>query len=64
MKVATWNVNSLNVRLQHVLDWLERERPRLIVAAEGTELIDADGIADERAYYFRKLELEGAPCHS
>ncbi|MDR2128367.1 MAG: exodeoxyribonuclease III [Burkholderiaceae bacterium] len=22
MKLATWNVNSLNVRLQHVLDWL------------------------------------------
>ncbi|MGI4813861.1 MAG: exodeoxyribonuclease III [Janthinobacterium lividum] len=22
MKIATWNVNSLNVRLQHVLDWL------------------------------------------
>ncbi len=23
MKLATWNVNSLNVRLQHVLDWLQ-----------------------------------------
>ena len=23
MKLATWNVNSLNVRLQHVLDWLD-----------------------------------------
>ena len=23
MKLATWNVNSLNVRLPHVLDWLE-----------------------------------------
>ena len=22
MKLATWNVNSLNVRLQQVLDWL------------------------------------------
>ena len=22
MRIATWNVNSLNVRLQHVLDWL------------------------------------------
>lgn len=26
MKLATWNVNSLNVRLPHVLDWL-RENP-------------------------------------
>src|SRR5690606_23684444 len=23
MKLATWNVNSLNVRLPHVLDWLD-----------------------------------------
>lgn len=23
MKIATWNVNSLNVRLPHVLDWLK-----------------------------------------
>jgi exodeoxyribonuclease III len=23
LKIATWNVNSLNVRLPHVLDWLE-----------------------------------------
>lgn len=23
MKIATWNVNSLNVRLPHVLDWLQ-----------------------------------------
>ena len=22
MKIATWNVNSLTARLQHVLDWL------------------------------------------
>lgn len=25
MKIATWNVNSLNVRKQHVLDWLARD---------------------------------------
>ena len=23
MKIATWNVNSLKVRQQHVIDWLE-----------------------------------------
>ena len=27
MKIATWNVNSLNVRLPHLLDWLAREGP-------------------------------------
>ena len=27
MKIATWNVNSLKVRLPHVLQWLETHRP-------------------------------------
>ncbi len=40
-KVATWNVNSLNVRLPHVLDWL-RERQPDILALQETKLIDSD----------------------
>jgi exodeoxyribonuclease-3 len=27
MKLATWNVNSLTVRLPQVLDWLEAQKP-------------------------------------
>jgi exodeoxyribonuclease III len=27
MRIATWNVNSLRVRLPHLLDWLARARP-------------------------------------
>lgn len=34
MKIATWNVNSLNVRLPHVLDWLETEKPDLLCLQE------------------------------
>jgi len=34
MRVATWNVNSLNVRLPHLLDWLERERPDVVCLQE------------------------------
>ena len=30
MKIATWNVNSLNVRLPHLLDWLAREIPDVV----------------------------------
>jgi exodeoxyribonuclease-3 len=30
MKVASWNVNSLKVRLPQVLDWLESEQPDLV----------------------------------
>lgn len=30
MKIASWNVNSLNVRLPHVLDWLDEHQPDLL----------------------------------
>ena len=41
MKIATWNVNSLRVRLSHVLKWLEREQPDLLALQE-TKLKDED----------------------
>ena len=34
MKIATWNVNSLNVRLPHVLDWLTSEKPDVLCLQE------------------------------
>jgi exodeoxyribonuclease-3 len=34
VKIATWNVNSLNVRLPQLLDWLERERPDVVCLQE------------------------------
>ncbi len=34
MKIATWNVNSLNVRLPHVLDWLASEKPDVLCLQE------------------------------
>ncbi len=33
-KLATWNVNSLNVRLPHVLDWLATHRPDALCLQE------------------------------
>jgi len=30
MKVASWNVNSLRVRLDHVLEWLDAEQPDVL----------------------------------
>ncbi len=30
MKIASWNVNSLNVRLSHVLEWLDAHQPDLL----------------------------------
>ena len=40
MKIATWNVNSLNVRLPHVLDWLAANQPDALCLQE-TKLEDA-----------------------
>ena len=34
MKIATWNVNSLNVRLPHVLEWLDSAKPDVLVLQE------------------------------
>jgi exodeoxyribonuclease-3 len=34
MKLATWNVNSLNVRLPHLLDWLAAEQPDVVCLQE------------------------------
>jgi exodeoxyribonuclease III len=39
LTVATWNVNSLNVRLAHLLDWL-KQRPVDIVCLQETKLTD------------------------
>ncbi|MCG8325339.1 MAG: endonuclease/exonuclease/phosphatase family protein, partial [Thiotrichales bacterium] len=32
--IATWNVNSLRVRLPHVLDWLAEHKPDLLALQE------------------------------
>lgn len=39
MKLATWNVNSLKVRLPQLLEWLARERPDIVCLQE-TKLED------------------------
>ncbi|MFT4046035.1 MAG: exodeoxyribonuclease III [Solimonas sp.] len=39
MRIATWNVNSLNVRLPHLLDWLKRHAVD-VVALQELKLID------------------------
>jgi exodeoxyribonuclease-3 len=34
MRVSTWNVNSLKVRLPHVLTWLEQQKPDVLCVQE------------------------------
>ena len=40
MKIATWNVNSMNVRLPHVLEWLQNHNPDVLVLQEIKQLTD------------------------
>lgn len=41
MKLATWNLNSLKVRLPQVLEWLDRHQPDVLCLQE-TKLEDAN----------------------
>ncbi len=50
MKIATWNVNSLRVRLPQVLDWLAAEQPDVLAVQETK-------VADEQ---FPVMELRAA----
>jgi exodeoxyribonuclease-3 len=54
MKIASWNVNSLNVRLPHVLAWCDDAGPD-VLALQETKL------TDDR---FPVAELEDAGYHS
>jgi exodeoxyribonuclease-3 len=45
-KVATWNVNSLRVRLPQVLDWLQQHKPDVLVLQE-TKIPDEKFPAEE-----------------
>jgi len=45
-RIATWNVNSLRVRLPHVLQWLEKEQPD-VLALQETKLIYDDFPLDD-----------------
>lgn len=45
-KIATWNVNSLKVRLPHVLQWLESEKPD-VLALQETKTIDENFPVEE-----------------
>ena len=49
MKIATWNVNSLNVRLGHVTDWIADAKPDVLALQEikqTTETFPTDTFAD------------------
>jgi len=40
MKIATWNVNSMKVRLPHVVEWLQNHEPDVLVLQEIKQLTE------------------------
>lgn len=49
MKIATWNVNSMNVRQGHVIEWLQSQEPDVLVLQEikqPTEKFPSDALRD------------------
>jgi exodeoxyribonuclease-3 len=63
LKVASWNVNSLRVRLPHVLKWLEREQPDLLALQE-TKLKDEDFPADTFRDYGYAATFSGQSAYN
>jgi exodeoxyribonuclease III len=51
MKIATWNVNSLKVRLPQVLDWLAQQQPDALCLQETK--------TEDRGFPFAELQAAG-----
>ena len=63
MQLATWNVNSLKVRLPHVLDWLAAQ-PVDVLCLQETKLIDAKFPAAELAEAGYAAVFSGQPTYN
>lgn len=63
MKIATWNVNSLRVRLGHVLDWLESEQPDVLGLQE-TKTKDEDFPVSEFTDRGFEVSFSGQPTYN
>src|SRR6186713_1450461 len=63
LKVVTWNVNSLRVRLPHVLKWLEREQPD-VLALQETKIRDDEFPADAFSQYGYLATFSGQSAYN
>lgn len=63
MKVATWNVNSLRVRLDHVLAWL-KENPVDVLGIQETKLTDENFPRDEILAAGYSVNYSGQPTYN
>jgi exodeoxyribonuclease III len=63
LKIATWNVNSLRVRLDHVRSWIESERPD-VLALQETKVRDEDFPSAELEALGYSAVFSGQPTYN
>lgn len=63
MKIATWNVNSLRVRLPHVQAWLNEQAPDLLALQE-TKITDDQFPADELTQHGYQVLFSGQKTYN
>jgi len=63
VKIASWNVNSLRVRLPHVLDWLASAKPD-VLAIQETKTKDADFPVAEFTQAGFNVAFAGQPTYN
>ncbi len=63
MRIATWNVNSLRVRLEQVIAWLDEHRPD-VLALQETKLPDDQFPADVFAEHGYRSVCNGQPAYN
>jgi len=63
VKIASWNVNSLRVRLEHVLDWLGSAQPD-ILAIQETKTKDPEFPVDAFAQSGYAVAFAGQPTYN
>lgn len=63
MKIASWNVNSLRVRLPQVLEWLE-DNPVDVLALQETKMVDEDFPVEEIQQAGYEVEYSGQKTYN
>ena len=55
MKIATWNVNSMNVRKPHVIEWLQNHQPDVLVLQEIKQVTDKFPVDELQAIGYHSI---------
>lgn len=55
MKIATWNVNSMNVRQPHVIEWLQTHEPDVLVLQEIKQITEKFPVDELQAMGYHSI---------